>query len=138
MKTKATAAVLAFFLGCWGIHRFYVGDKKNGLIMAIIGVVGLFAWIPLLVTGVWALVDLIKYLSMSDADFQTMVTQNFSMSNGNYQPTYQTPQQSVQQAANTNDAKSKTEKLTELKQLMDDGVLTQEEFNAEKAKILNA
>lgn len=138
MKTKATAAVLAFFLGCWGIHRFYVGDKKNGIIMAIIGVVGLFAWIPLLVTGVWALVDMIKYLSMSEADFQTMVSQNFTMSNGNYQPTYQTPQQPVHQSTTTKESKSKAEKLTELKQLMDDGVLTQEEFNAEKAKILNA
>ena len=39
---------------------------------------------------------------------------------------------------NTPIARSKIEKLRELKQLLDDGVLTQEEFEKEKAKILES
>ena len=36
------------------------------------------------------------------------------------------------------DTGSKNDKLRELKQLLDDGILTQEEYEAEKAKILSS
>ena len=71
-KSKSTAALLAFFLGCWGVHQFYVGNKKKGVIMLIIGIFGLFFFVPLLITGIIALIDFIKYLTMSDAEFQKL------------------------------------------------------------------
>lgn len=64
-KSKVVAIILAFFLGCWGAHQFYVGNKKKGVIMLIIGIVGLF-----LVTGIIALVDMIKFIMMSEDEFQ--------------------------------------------------------------------
>jgi len=41
------------------------------------------------------------------------------------------------QSASTSDQQSKYSKLTELKRLLDGGVLTQEEFEQEKKKVLN-
>ena len=32
MKSKMVALLLCFFLGNWGIHRFYVGKVGTGLI----------------------------------------------------------------------------------------------------------
>lgn len=68
-KSKTTAILLALFLGCWGVHLFYLGEKKKGIIYLIIGLFGLFFFLPLLITGILALVDLIKYAMMSDAEF---------------------------------------------------------------------
>ncbi|WP_203308447.1 MULTISPECIES: TM2 domain-containing protein [Sphingomonas] len=64
-RNKLVAALLAFFLGTLGIHRFYLGRTGSGVVMLILSItiVGLF------VTGIWALVDTIRYLIMSDREF---------------------------------------------------------------------
>lgn len=58
-KSKLTAVLLAFFLGGIGIHDFYLGYNKYGIIKIILtvctGVGG----------GVWALVDFIRLLTGS-------------------------------------------------------------------------
>lgn len=48
-KKQLTAALLCFFLGHWGVHRFYVG--KNGS--------GVFQLFTMGGFGVWRLIDLI-------------------------------------------------------------------------------
>ena len=57
---------MAFFVGVFGIHRFYVGKTGSGLAMLLISVtvVGLF------ITGIWALIDWIMIVSgaFRDAD----------------------------------------------------------------------
>lgn len=53
------------------------------------------------------------------------------------QQQYTAPQQPTQQPQPKNDFSSKTDKLKDLKALLDAGVLTQEEFDTEKKKILN-
>jgi TM2 domain-containing membrane protein YozV len=40
-KSKIVAALLAFFLGLFGVHSFYMGNKKKGLIQLGLGVLGL-------------------------------------------------------------------------------------------------
>lgn len=49
--------LLAFFLGYLGIHRFYVGDKKYGIIMLVLGIFTLF-----IISGIWAIIDCIMIL----------------------------------------------------------------------------
>jgi hypothetical protein len=40
-KYRILAALLAFFLGMLGVHRFYLGDTKNGTIMLVGTIVSL-------------------------------------------------------------------------------------------------
>ena len=64
MKDKTTAALLAFFLGGFGVHKFYLGE--NGGVLRIILTCTL---IGAPISGVMALIDFIKLLTMSQADF---------------------------------------------------------------------
>jgi hypothetical protein len=88
-KSKIVAALLAFFLGTFGVHSFYMGNKKKGfiqlglglggLILTIVGlasavtnastgsvsipVLAVIGYIMLLGVGIWALVDFIRILT---------------------------------------------------------------------------
>jgi TM2 domain-containing membrane protein YozV len=68
MKNKLVAAGLAFFLGSFGIHKFYLKDTGSGIFYLILSILGirLFA-MP--VSGILGLIDGIMLLSMSDAAF---------------------------------------------------------------------
>ncbi len=69
-SNKIAAALLAFFLGAFGAHKFYLGYKKQGLIMLLTFLFGfiLFA-IPSMVIGVIALIEAILYITKSDDEF---------------------------------------------------------------------
>lgn len=60
-KSKVFAAILAIFLGGFGIHKFYLGQVGQGLLYLI------FFWtfIPALL----ALIDALRYLLMSTEKF---------------------------------------------------------------------
>ncbi|NIJ28717.1 TM2 domain-containing membrane protein YozV [Sphingomonas insulae] len=64
-RSKIVAALLAFFLGTLGIHRFYLGRTGSGIAMLVLSI----TVIGLLVTGPWALIDMVRYLVMSDEEF---------------------------------------------------------------------
>ncbi len=63
-KSKVVAGVLAILLGGWGIHKFYLGYTKEGVIQLIASILtcGL--------AGLVALVEGILYLTKSDEEFQ--------------------------------------------------------------------
>jgi TM2 domain-containing membrane protein YozV len=52
-KSKVTAALLAFFLGCLGVHRFYLGYTALGVIQLL----------TLGGIGIWAFIDFIMILT---------------------------------------------------------------------------
>ncbi|MBB5713553.1 TM2 domain-containing protein [Sphingomonas aerophila] len=64
-KNKIVAALLAFFLGVLGVHRFYLGRTGSGIVMLVLTV----TVIGTLITVPWSWVDTIRYLVMSDRDF---------------------------------------------------------------------
>jgi len=67
-KKALVALLLAIFLGTLGIHRFYVGKTGSAIAMLILSI----TIVGLLVTWIWALVDII-----------TIACGNFTDSKGN-------------------------------------------------------
>jgi TM2 domain-containing membrane protein YozV len=63
-KSNTVAALLCFFLGCFGIHRFYVGKVGTG-VLQLITLGGL---------GIWALIDFIMIVlqKFTDGEGNTM------------------------------------------------------------------
>lgn len=74
-KNRVLAAVLAFFLGGFGVHNFYLGYTKEATIQLILTIVGvltsviIIGFVMLTVVGIWVLVDFICIL-ISNGKFQ--------------------------------------------------------------------
>ena len=62
-KSKITAGILAILLGGLGIHKFYLGYTKAGVIQLVISLVTCG------VLAILALIEGILYLTKSDEDF---------------------------------------------------------------------
>jgi TM2 domain-containing membrane protein YozV/cold shock CspA family protein len=76
-KSKIVAALLEFFLGGLGIHKFYLGCNKAGIIMLIVSILGVFlAAIPTLIIGLIAFIEFIVYLIKSDEEFHRIYVEN--------------------------------------------------------------
>lgn len=61
MKSRITAAILAFTIGGIGIHRFYLGKTVSGLLRLM------FAWT--FIPSLMAMYDFAVLVGMSDEDF---------------------------------------------------------------------
>lgn len=76
-KSKIAAALLAFFLGAFGIHKFYLGCNSAGVIMLVLFLVGfVLLGLPSLIIGVIAFIEFIIYIVKSDEDFQRIYVDN--------------------------------------------------------------
>ena len=119
MKSKTTAAILAFLLGGVGAHRFYLGQSGLGIIYL------LFFWtfIPAIV----ALVDFIVLLTTDDDAFNLKYNGGISAGGG---ASHNVHAQAVNSSSNV------AEELEKLHELKEKGVLTDEEFQAKKVKLL--
>ena len=58
-KSMVVYLLFAWFLGVFGAHRFYAGKNGSGLAMLLMSTVGLILIVPIFVSAIWALVDLI-------------------------------------------------------------------------------
>ena len=80
-KTKVAAGVLAILLGSFGVHKFYLGYTKQGIMMLAGTIVGLILAIVIIgiflviAVGVIGLVEGILYLTQSDEDFERIYVQ---------------------------------------------------------------
>ena len=69
-KSRIVAALLALFLGTLGIHKFYLGYNKAGVIMLVISLGGWILFgIPTMIIGFIAFIECIIYLMKSDDEF---------------------------------------------------------------------
>jgi len=91
-KSKITAALLAFFLGGLGVHRFYLGDTSLGVTMLAITLISfvltfvIIGFFGLLAMGIWAFVDFIRYLVMSDGEFNARYNSSMPVIGGSRGP----------------------------------------------------
>lgn len=68
-KSRVVAALLAFFFGAIGIHKFYLGKNTAGIIMMLCMVPGFILIIPALAMSIIAFIEFIIYLVKSDQQF---------------------------------------------------------------------
>ena len=76
-KSKVAAGLLGIFLGALGIHKFYLGYTKEGVIMLLIATIGGFFTFGI-AAGVMYLIGLIEgiiYLTKSDEEFNQQYAQ---------------------------------------------------------------
>jgi TM2 domain-containing membrane protein YozV len=70
-KDKWVAAILAFMLGSFGVHKFYLGYKTEGLTMLLVSLVGGLCFgigaVAMLVIGY---IEAAKYLMLTQEDFE--------------------------------------------------------------------
>lgn len=69
-KSRMLAALLCFFVGVIGVHRFYVGRVGSGIAMIF------FGWLTL---GIWPLIDLIFILCGNFKDGDGKLITNWDM-----------------------------------------------------------
>jgi TM2 domain-containing membrane protein YozV len=66
-KDRLSAALLAYFFGSFGLHKFYLGQKGMGITYLAITFLSIFFLAPII--GVISFVEGVRYLIMSDEDF---------------------------------------------------------------------
>ena len=59
---KIVAGILVILLGCWGIHKFYLGYTTAGIIMLVL-------FFVCGISGLIGLIEGILYLTKSDEEF---------------------------------------------------------------------
>ena len=75
---KIPAGILGILLGTLGIHKFYLGYNKEGIIMLAVAIVGgiVTCGIGASVVGIIGLVEGILYLTKSDEEFVQTYIEN--------------------------------------------------------------
>lgn len=139
-KSSSVAYLLWFlsFFGVLGFHRFYLGKIGTGLLWLFTGgIFGFGAFIDLFTLGNQIAqyntneeLKTLRSATLSNAqqiNKSKSITENFS--NLPYIAT-------ENKTSNVEPHQEKIENLQNLKSLLDDGILTQEEFEKQKTKIL--
>ncbi|MBP2833192.1 TM2 domain-containing protein [Aquimarina sp. U1-2] len=67
---KLLAGILGIILGTLGIHKFVLGYTKEGVIMLVLGILGIFTCgITSSISWIVGLIEGIMYLTKSDEEF---------------------------------------------------------------------
>lgn len=122
MRNRTAAILICFFGGGLGIHKFYLGNNFQGIVYL------LFSWT--LIPSVIAFFEFLGLCFMSDREFDVRF---------NYLANPNSLDRSSSQAVmppmrSTKDA---TATLYELKKLYEDGIITAEEYEVKRRKMLD-
>ena len=74
-KEKLAAGLLGIFLGALGIHKFYLGYTKEGVIMLVVSLATCGAGAAIM--EIIGLIEGIIYLTKTDEDFQYTYVDNY-------------------------------------------------------------
>lgn len=110
MKNKTTALILSVFVGGLGIDRFYLGYTGMGVLKLLTA--GCF--------GIFYIVDIVN------------------IATGNLRPADGSPYEDDKKtaAAQSSSMVNAADELKKYKDLLDDGVITEEEFQSKKEQLL--
>ena len=80
LKSRKTAAKLAFPFGLFGVHRFYLGQKFYGVLYALFFILGIVEGEALLIVAppVISFLDMLIFRSMSDEEFDLKYNKGLS------------------------------------------------------------
>ena len=112
VKDRTVAVVLAFFIGGFGGHKFYLGNNVAGVLYLI------FSWT--LIPSLIAFFDFLGLLLMSEPAFQAQYNPGMLQQSGYM----------------LRSAKDVTGAIAELKGLYDMGAITAEEYEEKRQKLL--
>ncbi|MBF2055811.1 MAG: NINE protein [Cyanobacterium sp. T60_A2020_053] len=115
MKNRGIAIVLVFFLGGFGVHKFYLGNNFAGVLYLV------FFWT--FIPSILAIFDFFGLLLMSAQAFNAQY--NFISGSSPSQFTFES-------------TKDKVATLNELKKLYDNGIITAEEYEEKRRKFLDS
>lgn len=149
MKSKSTASILAFVSAftCIPLHHFYLGNIGLVVLYTILWFLAwCFCWLIIpafyfIIPFIIFLIEGFNILNMTEEAFDAKYNGKYTNVQTNNAPPVTpaipaTPVNSdVQASVNSQSAK---DKLVELKELLDQGILTQEEFDKQKEKVLNS
>ncbi|GAI29717.1 unnamed protein product [marine sediment metagenome] len=83
-KSRLAATLLAWFLGYFGAHRFYIGKTGTAIIMLILNIIGWstvwvygIGFIFLIPVWIWALIDFILIVSGNMKDKEGKLVKNW-------------------------------------------------------------
>ena len=119
-KDFLTTLIFCFFLGGWGVHRFYTGKIGTGILM-------IFTFAGL---GIWFLIDLIM-----------ICTNSFKDVNGRkvvYQAAASNPKTINASRETATSVNNLVDDLRKLSTLKEEGIITEEEFNKKKSDLLGS
>ena len=120
MRTRTAALLICFFGGYFGIHKFYLGQNVQGVLYLI------FSWT--FIPGIISFFEFLGLCFMSDRQFEA--TYNYN----NYPPIEQRPNYPVVPPSRS--TKDATSTLYDLKKLYEDGIITAEEYEQKRRKML--
>lgn len=118
MKDKTVAALLALFAGWIGVHKFYLGKSGSGIVYLLLCWTG--------IPGIIAFFECIGLLLMSENAFNAQYNRSFR---GAAPAKFSYHREST---------KDKASALGELKKLYESDIITAEEYEEKRRKILDS
>lgn len=118
-KSRTTAVLWCFFLGGFGAHKFYLNQTSAGITYLLCTLFLFWTVISPIIIFLVCFVEFIQLLIMSDSEFN--------------QKYNQTPEKNLW---SHNKPKDITEALQELKKLYEQGIITPEEYEEKRQKLL--
>ena len=121
MRNRTAALLICFFGGGFGIHQFYLGRNVQGILYL------LFSWT--LIPSIIAFFEFLGLCFMSDREFDARF---------NYiSPEILDRVSSYPVVPPSRSTKDATSTLYELKKLYEDGIITAEEYEVKRRKMLD-
>ena len=121
MRNRTAAILICFFGGYFGIHKFYLGNNVQGILYLI------FSWT--FIPAIISFFDFLGLCFMSDREFDAKF--NYASVNTlDRSPNYPVVQP-------TKSSKDATATLYDLKKLYEDGIITAEEYEVKRRKMLD-